>query len=593
MRRVAGWTVVLALLATSACSSDPADDRDEAASPDSSESTPPPPPTPAEKLGLADGWGPTQDQLDAAARRVRSMSVPDLAGQVIVASYRGTQAPVSMVRSLHLGGVIVFADNVTSAAQITAQNKRLRARVGRPLLVSVDQEGGTVARVGGEATSFPAFMSTGAAADSDLTRASYAASGAELRSFGFSMDNAPDADVTLGPQDPVIGSRSASSDPAVVAEQAVAAAQGYLDAGVLPVLKHFPGHGSVTTDSHRALPVQSASLKQLRRRDFLPFVAGVEASLPAIMVGHIAVRDVSPRLPASLSRPLVTGVLRRELGFDGVVITDALEMGAVAQRFNSAEAAVRALTAGVDVVLMPPDPAAARRGIIRAVRSGSLERRRLEQAAARMLAVLAHQRTVAEQAAPAPAAQARQASRRLSASAVTMVAGSCRPQRLVGGAVSPTGDPEAVSAFAGAAGAAGLDVLLRRAAPSHLLAAEARPTRKKKEKPKDYRARVRAWQAREAARRADLASWEAAENARLAQGTSVALNGFGSGTVSGEITVATDTPYVLGRVSSPVRIATYGETAGAMSVLVDVLLGRAKAPGRLPVAVPGAPRRGC
>ena len=354
MRRPAFVTSLVCLALTVSCSAGAPEE--PGPEPTAASSTPPPPPpTPSEELGLATGWGPTRGQLDAAARQVRRMPLPDLAGQVIVAAYRGTAAPVGLVRSLHLGGVIAFADNIVSAEQIAAANRRLRMRVGRPLLVSVDQEGGIVARVGGSATGFPAFMSTGAAGDVDLTRSTYAASGAELRSFGFTMDFAPDADVTMGPQDPVIGSRSASLDPEVVAEQAVAAAEGYLDAGVLPVLKHFPGHGSVTTDSHVALPVQRASLRKLSARDFVPFRAGVEAGLLAVMVGHIAVSSVRSGMPASLARPLVTGVLRRQLGFEGLVVTDALDMRAVASRFSSADSAVRALAAGVDVLLMPPD----------------------------------------------------------------------------------------------------------------------------------------------------------------------------------------------------------------------------------------------
>ena len=168
-----------------------------------------------------------------------------------------------MVRRLHLGGVIAFSENVASTSQIRLLNTQLRRTTERdwPLFLAVDQEGGLVQRVRCGATHFPTLMSAGAAGNSDLTRAAARAGGAELRGLGFTVDIAPVADVKSGPGDPTIGSRSASSDPRVVAEQVVAAADGYLQAGVVPVVKHFPGHGSVSADSHLRLPVQTRPLR--------------------------------------------------------------------------------------------------------------------------------------------------------------------------------------------------------------------------------------------------------------------------------------------------------------------------------------------
>ena len=198
-----------------------------------------------------------------------------------------------------------------------------------PLFLGVDQEGGVVERLRRAATRFPTFMSAGAAADPALTRTAYAASGAELRGLGFTVDFAPDADVTSGPGDPTIGSRSASSRPAAVAEHVVAASTGFAESGVLPVIKHFPGHGSVPADSHLTLPVQTKSLEDLESSDLVPFRKAVEAGLPSVMVGHIDVRAIDPRVPSSLSRKVVTGLLRDELGFDGLVVTDSLRMAGV------------------------------------------------------------------------------------------------------------------------------------------------------------------------------------------------------------------------------------------------------------------------
>lgn len=515
-----------------ACSGDP--------SPGAPPTGPPSPPgadaaTPltGRALGLRPGWGPTEAELDRAARLVGRLSLPELAGQVIVARYTGRRPPVRLVRRLHLGGVVVFEDNVAGSEQIRRSNADLRSGVGRPwpLFVGVDQEGGLVTRVRGGTTRFPAFMSSGAAGRPVLTRAAAHASAAQLRRLGFTVDLAPDADVTSRPGDPTIGSRSAGSDPQVVAEQSRAAARGILDAGLVPVLKHFPGHGSVGTDSHLGLPVQRRSLSELRRTDLVPFQAGVSAGLPAVMVAHLDLRRVDRGVPSSLSRRVVTGLLRRELGFRGLVLSDSLDMGAIRATMPPRRAAVAALRAGADVVLTPPDPAAARAQIVGAVRSGRLPRRRLEQAAVRQVALLLHQ----DRLRPGPAPSGPAASAALSRAALTSVAGPCRG-RLVGRSVRPLGDPTVVAAFRAAA--AGKLRLGRKGTRVALLGRESRRVRRP------------------------------------------------------AVVVATDTPYVLGRGKAPVRLATYGSTPGAMAALVDVLLGRRRAPGRLPVDVPGV-RRGC
>ena len=546
----------------------------------------PAPPGPAERLGLGTGWGPTQAELDAAVRQVGRLSLPELAGQVIVASWSGTAPPVRLVRTLHLGGVIAFDENLTSPGQTRRALATLRRSVDRPLFLSVDQEGGIVERAA--TTSFPAFMSAGAADDPGLTTRVYRQYAAELAGLGFTVDFAPDADVTSGPDDPTIGSRSAGSDPRLVGEQVTAAARGLQEGGVAPVIKHFPGHGSVPTDSHLGLPVQRRSLAELRKVDLAPFAAAVDAGVPAVMTGHLDVRAVDPRVPSSLSREVTTGLLRHDLGFEGLVVSDSLQMAAVTAGRGPGEVAVRALRAGNDVLLMPTDPAAARTAIVHAVRAGDLPRDRLLQAAARQVALLAHARS----GAGAPLGTARDASRELSAGAVTMVSGPCR-DAVVDQAVVATGDPEAAAAFGDAARAAGLDVLVPRSAPGRLAAPRDRPSRGGGESARAYQRRVERWRDAERRRRDALADWQATEERRLSGATTVALAGYGDGPVSGDVAVATDTPYVLAGSDAPVRIATYGATPGAMAALVDVLTGREPAPGHLPVRVAGVERRGC
>jgi beta-N-acetylhexosaminidase len=491
-------------------------------------------------LPVRTGWGPTRREIDRARALVGRLTLAERAGQVIVASYVGTGAPTGLVNGLHLGGVVVFSENVTDAAQVTASNRELQrsaAAAGRrwPVLVGVDQEGGRVARVTAGATSFPTLMSAGAARDTRLTREAYAASGGELAAMGFTVDFAPDADVTAGPADPVIGARSVGSSPQLVAAHVDAAVRGFASAGIVPVLKHFPGHGSVTTDSHVALPVQDRSLARLRGSDLVPFRRAAAAGTASVMVGHLDVRAVDAGTPSSLSRDVVTGLLRERMGFRGVAFTDSLQMGAVTGRFGRVGAAVQALRAGEDVLLMPPDARAARDGIVAAVRRGRLSQARLDQAATRMVALLLHQR--AGGAHPRPPGTSTDVSRRLSAAALTSVAGPCSG-RLVGSAVRVSGPEQAVERFREAAAAAGLTVAERR-------------------------------------------------------GTTVRLVDASGGATSGDVVVALDAPYVLGSSSARVAaLATYGDSPGAMDALVAVLLGRATAPGRLPVDVPGV-RPGC
>jgi len=588
------WVLVALSLVVSACSPDPEADQPSPGESPSPAAEATEPPTPAERLGLVEGWGPSAGELERAATIVGRMRLPDLAGQVIVAEWRGTAAPVAMVRNLHLGGVIAFADNVASTQQIRGVNATLDRAVRRdwPLFLAVDQEGGIVERIKGDATRFPTFMSAGAAGDAHLTRNAARASAAELRGLGFTAVFAPDADVTSGPGDPTIGSRSAGSDVETVIEQVGAAVDGYASSALVPVLKHFPGHGSVPQDSHLTLPVQTRTRKELTALDLAPFAAAVEQGMPAIMAGHIDVRAIDPRVPASMSKVLVTDLLRTELGFNGLVVTDSLSMAGVHATYDAAHSAVQGLRAGNDVLLMPPSPAAARAGIVAAVKTGRLKRSRLEQAAARQIALLLHFAGSREQRQGQPPGAGGAASRALSAAALTVVAGRCSG-RMVGRSVTPVGDPVAVASFSGAARAAGLTVLVRRAVPESLADAEPRPKRKKQESRKDFARRKKAWKKRERRRASALNRFVAAEDARLARGTNIGFTGYQDSPHDGEIAVATNTPYVLGTLQAPVRIATYGDTPGAMSALVDVLLGEVEATGSLPVPVPGVERDGC
>ncbi len=549
MNRVAGVTL-LAVLTLAACSgptaapstpSTPAPSTPAAAAVPAVPTPTASPEAPASH-GATTSWGVPRADWQRAGRLVRAMSVEARAGQVIVATYSGLEPPTDLVRDLGLAGVILLGDNVPAdprALAATIESLQQADPRPYPLVVAVDQEGGPVTRVGAPATLFPPAMALGAADDAGLATRAAAASGREMRALGVTMVVAPVADVTR-PSDPTIGVRSPGGRPDLVGRIAAAQVAGYEQAGVVPVLKHFPGHGSVPADSHVELPVQTATRAQLDRRDLVPFAAGVRAGAPAVMVAHIDVGAVDPGVPSSVSPRVVTGMLREDLGFEGVVVTDSMLMAAVADRYGPGEGAVAALAAGSDLVLMPADARLARDAIVTAVAEGRLDPRRLAEAARRVVAL-----QLAQARAPAVPAEvlgtADGLSRRVSAAAVTMVPGPdgrCgRP--LVGRSVQVLGGDEQDRA------------LLTQAAA-----------------------------------RAGL---------RVGSGPTVALLGTPSATAGADVVVALDAPWGLGASEARVaRLALFGRTPGAFDALVAVLVGRAAAPGRLPVDVAGLDSRaGC
>ena len=360
---------------------------------------------PAEPLG----WGPTAGELAEAEELVARMSPAELAGQVIVGRYDGTDpaVPGSLVRDLHLAGVCVTSGNVVDAAQVRATTKavtRAHRADGRshPPIIGVDQEGGVVSHLAGIATEFPPFETAGTAIQADrkqgpaVVREAAAATALELRMLGFTWVFAPVADVTIGDADPTIGSRSPSGDPRTAAAATGAAVAGYEQAGVVSTTKHFPGHGAATSDSHEVLPVIDAPLAELRKRDLRPFEAAVDAGAPSIMIGHLDVQAMAAGTPSSLA-PEVYDHLRDDLGFEGVAITDSMGMGGVLG--NGGLPAVDALNAGADLLLMPADTAGTHATLTKAIKAGKVERSRVEEAAARVVALQLWQQRKAEQVA--------------------------------------------------------------------------------------------------------------------------------------------------------------------------------------------------
>ncbi|HET6438722.1 MAG TPA: beta-N-acetylhexosaminidase [Anaeromyxobacter sp.] len=319
----------------------------------------------------------------------------DVAGLICV-GFQGTSPSLEVLDLIRRGvfGVVLFARNVAEAEQVAQLTGDLkRAASGRPLLVSIDQEGGRVARLRAHHgfTELPPMRALGRTGDVALAREAGALLGRELRAVGIDQDYAPCVDVDSNPANPVIGDRALSHDPARVGELGAAVALGLQSAGVAACAKHFPGHGDTSQDSHHVLPRLAHPLARLRKVELSPFAALARAGAASVMTAHVVFEALDPHRPATLS-PCVLRLLREEIGFDGPCISDDLEMKAVTEHFPLEEVAPGSVLAGVDALLVCHTPAVQHRAIDlvrRAVEDGRISRARLEEARARLGRLLA------------------------------------------------------------------------------------------------------------------------------------------------------------------------------------------------------------
>ncbi|CAL9424051.1 MULTISPECIES: glycoside hydrolase family 3 N-terminal domain-containing protein [unclassified Streptomyces] len=348
----------------------------------------------------------------ALARIVARMSLEEKVGQLFVmrvyghsathpdqadidANLReiGVRTAAELVAKYHVGGIIYFAwaHNTRDPHQIAdlsngIQRAALAQRVPVPVLISTDQEHGIVARVGEPATLLPGAMALGASGARDVARRAAHIAGAELAALGIRQNYAPVADVNVNPANPVIGVRSFGADPQAVARMVAAQVKGYQGAGVAATAKHFPGHGDTTDDSHTKLPYIHHTREQWETLDAPPFRSAVAAGIDSVMTAHIVVPSLDPAEdPATLSRPILTGILRERLGYDGVVVTDSLGMEGVRTKYGDDRVPVLALKAGCDQLLNPPDLDLAWNAVLDAVRGGELSEERLDESILRIL----------------------------------------------------------------------------------------------------------------------------------------------------------------------------------------------------------------
>jgi len=334
---------------------------------------------------------------DAALRRPRvPPDLAALAGTVLCVGFDGTTpetAPLAELRALKPGAIVLFARNVGTSEALRALVAALRAIDDVPPLIAIDQEGGRVARIRADVAEMPAMMALGATHDPELAERAGALVGADLRSFGITLDFAPCGDLAREAENTVIGARSFGERPDEVSTMASAFARGIESQGVAATIKHFPGHGATVTDSHFNLPRITLDAATLRANDLVPFAGAIRTrAVSCVMSAHIVVEAFDATQPATLSSRVLTDLLRHELGFAGVVFTDCLEMDAVARGVGTVDGVVRALAAGADCALVSHHLALARESaaaIVAAVEGGRLPEARLREAAGRIDALRA------------------------------------------------------------------------------------------------------------------------------------------------------------------------------------------------------------
>lgn len=307
-----------------------------------------------------------------------------------------TQAGETTKASLEqypVGGIIYFSQNIENEKQLTAMTANMQSYSQLPLFIGIDEEGGSlVARIANnpafQVETFPNMAEIGATGDTSKAFEVGNSIGSYLKKYGFNLDFAPDADVLTNPENTAIGERSFGSDPNLTAQMVAEEVKGFQQQNVIPVLKHFPGHGGTAEDSHHGAAVLNRSLEELENAEFLPFKAGIEAGANVVMVGHLQVPQlISDDTPASLSSELITGILREKLGFDGIVITDSLSMGAITEYYTPDEAAVRCIQAGGDMLLMPQDFKTAYESVLNAVKNQTIPESRIDESLSRIFHV--------------------------------------------------------------------------------------------------------------------------------------------------------------------------------------------------------------
>lgn len=360
----------------------------------------------------------TQEELEANKKSkeeelvdniMKDMSISDMIYQMMFVTpeaitnvgtvVRAGETTKKALEKYPVGGIVYFAQNFENREQTIEMISKTQEFSNVPLFISVDEEGGRVARLGSNpamgTTKQPPMKTIG---DSKEPQKAYDAGktmGSELSELGFNVDFAPDADVIINSNNKEIGDRSFGTDPELVSKMVENAVKGLQDNGVSATLKHFPGHGSTYVDSHTGYSESNRTIDELRTTEFLPFKSGIDAGADFIMISHMTlVNATKEKVPSSISKEVITDMLINELGYKGIIITDSFSMGAITKEYSTADAAVRAVNAGVDMILMPSDLAGTHGAILEAVESGEISQERIEESVRKILLLKAKKKMI-------------------------------------------------------------------------------------------------------------------------------------------------------------------------------------------------------
>jgi beta-N-acetylhexosaminidase len=504
----------------------------------------------------------------------------------------GVDNAQQLIAKYHPGGIIYYSvdpPNITSPQQVAhlsngIQQAAMAQRVPIPVTIAADQEQGSiVSRVPAPFTQFPGSQALGAGRSPRDAYTSAKITGQELKAIGINTDYAPDSDVNVNPANPVIGVRSYGSDPTLVSQFAAQAVDGYQAAGIIPTAKHFPGHGDTNTDSHTGVPIINHTKEQWQKLDLPPFKADIAHGVDSIMTAHIIVPALDPSGdPATLSKPILTGILRDQLHYDGVVVTDALGMQGVRDKYGDDRVPVLALKAGVDELLKPPTDAAGKglysvqyNAVLNAVKSGELSESRIDASVYRILRLkLKHglfQHPYADESKVAdvvgiPSHQA--AEQRITEKTTTLVKNGVLPLPKDGRKIFVTGYGVVTTQTLAA------DIAKRGPATS-VLATGTSPSQ----------ATIDQAVAQAKANDLTVVTTNAAWNSTAQQNLVKALIATGKPVVMASVRDAYDIGYFP---AASTYLVTYGYTPASLESLTKVLFGELNPSGRLPVMIPVA-----
>lgn len=330
---------------------------------------------------------------DSIEHILNEMTLEEKIGQMIIMSYRNPTVDSTLENTLKIvkpGGFILFKENITTYENTINFIQTVKKSNDIPLWIGIDQEGGNVQRLKAledhPVSDIPYMNAIGQTNNIDYARQIGKVMAEELKVFGINMDFAPDIDIWTNPDNTVIGKRSFGSNPTLVSQMGIALGDTLLQHQIVPVYKHFPGHGNTAEDSHYALPVVTKTLDELLSSDLIPFQDAIAHDVPIIMVGHLAIPNITnDNTPTSLSKVMIHDILKEQLGYKGLVVTDALDMGALTQNYTEEEIYTMAINAGVDILLMPQESKNCVKIVADAVKSGKISESQIDESVRKIL----------------------------------------------------------------------------------------------------------------------------------------------------------------------------------------------------------------